>query len=1042
MKNENSKQISIGNEVKSKNKSKNLGFIMCNIPAIISNQNIVKPEQFGQVALVECHQCKMNKDLSVMINCNRNCQKSYCLECAKTYDITTFEACFYCMKICKCQPCKEGRNSPEIEIMNPNSKVVKIDDVSIIECSNQESEEVDNDDFARTNVNEIDHSNISLQQQNISPATARTINLLSEKRKKDNNVDVISKPVVHSVKIPQNQLANSKSRSKPHKKGNKRNEKMNCVSCNKLKKVRNFKHISSLIEYLYRTYIDDENKPFRADVNDNFSTNCAVLKSFYNTNYNKNCNPRSQSVNLCYECLKDKMTKLKGFSDLIKFFVNSSSIKTSDNTAGTAQNNMAPVENNQMQIENPCNLECDSNTNFAHTRSKSAPSKTDLNNPSSNQFNNLINLSITNENLRLLLTSGIPNIHSILSNVNFRRIIYPNFQNNQNEDVMPHIQQSNQTQSNSDLRRIFPTQGSLTASNNNLNRSFNDQTNLDPNSVSRSELNNNQPKFSRLDPNIIYNRDIELPRISQTVNVVHSCNSQSLENTPQTSVPYTKRAYVLDNNTMSDLSKLDKKLNISKSKQQNESYNTNKPILESKLQAPSGIKDSNPIQQGQVPPKEQIPVSRASNTNKDAHLKDKIPLENNFNAASNLSNSQVAYPHKNAAERIMNEQKELFQNQNDLEYINLLYLVEGLKHFNGRSVAAQAASIPDSNLNAFNPKMLKPILMQITENLKKKFFSLQFTSIIQKIYISYVLQNFEKFLDELGNYHSVADTAIQSLLGLIDPNDKKLVEAVKNLFLIMDAGFELFSVFIKNFSNIKTNGIKTFENIDVGLKENIKGLIKSFEEAFASNISEENNNIQNNINDNSSLIEGMRAMRDPGISYNNIIPIEVNNPNTSHNPGQAILGSLEWGQNENLESNLINQAQHTEPVFSPDVLNKGLKKSIENQGNPNRKVSANEQIYNIKENISSMTSSKSRSLQKTSKDGVKCEKVIKTDLKESIHSHSNLKNEAEHIKIGNLPQVNAENTSMRESRNFKLTSKNENAKANLASQSNSSMQKK
>jgi hypothetical protein len=185
------------------------------------------------------------------------------------------------------------------------------------------------------------------------------------------------------------------------------------------------------------------------------------------------------------------------------------------------------------------------------------------------------------------------------------------------------------------------------------------------------------------------------------------------------------------------------------------------------------------------------------------------------------------------------------------------------------------------------------------EELKKQFFSIQYYSLLQKLFISYVFKNLEIFLDQIGQSQTLGERLLNGMLTTVpktegmDQNSAKFFQTISdqliNLKTINKFGYDLTNDLNNNFEQLKNNGIRLFKSMDPNLNNTIV------------------NNTQNLINES-------------GISTNSGNNSEVMK-NLSNIMGQGV-------NNPNLDSfisNMINKKQNlSQPVFQQAINNRAM----------------------------------------------------------------------------------------------------------------------
>lgn len=230
----------------------------------------------------------------------------------------------------------------------------------------------------------------------------------------------------------------------------------------------------------------------------------------------------------------------------------------------------------------------------------------------------------------------------------------------------------------------------------------------------------------------------------------------------------------------------------------------------------------------------------ANNTGPSEHI-DKQEVEilketsnsffnNIFNQLSN-SNNNIAHNNINTTEKNTNIIKEEKENASNNTNNN------------------KDADKKDDSTNDFFKKNMCFIL----DELKKQFFSIQYFSLLQKLYTSYIFKNLELFVDNITKYHSLSEIVANNIMVLCTGKDPMLTDYSHYLRNITYIGSNLSNALSVNLNNLKFNGIKIFNSLENSLKSNLKTVIENFEDAY--NIIQDDNKNTNNPTNNQFDIE-------------------------------------------------------------------------------------------------------------------------------------------------------------------------------------------
>ena len=262
----------------------------------------------------------------------------------------------------------------------------------------------------------------------------------------------------------------------------------------------------------------------------------------------------------------------------------------------------------------------------------------------------------------------------------------------------------------------------------------------------------------------------------------------------------------------------------------------------------------------------------------------------------------------------------------------------------------------------------------ILEELKRQFFSIQYCSLLQKLFISYIFKNLEIFIEQITKNQLLGELVVNNIININNDKTNETKEIIqetennnqptssKNVNLDEQVGFlkninsigiNLTNALSNNVENLKNNGIKIFRSLEPSFHNNISSSITSIldnviplntsqSEALrninsALNIGHETNNyteqllntingIKNsNLNTLNTLNSTIGFNNTGGINSNNNININ-NNPNyNEHKKNDQYM---------NLDSNL-----HNFPFLNTNDL-------FSNNHNPNTITTNNNQIHN------------------------------------------------------------------------------------------------
>jgi hypothetical protein len=178
----------------------------------------------------------------------------------------------------------------------------------------------------------------------------------------------------------------------------------------------------------------------------------------------------------------------------------------------------------------------------------------------------------------------------------------------------------------------------------------------------------------------------------------------------------------------------------------------------------------------------------------------------------------------------------------------------------------------------------------VLEELKKQFFSVQYFSLLQKLFISYIFKNIQLFIDQISKYHSLTEIITNNLSELTRDQNKQIVDYVEYLKSISHIEINLSNAMNTNVENLKSNGIKTFKTLEDTLKMNLKGMIDN----FGGEVKE------NNLND--TLSASIYNLNKLNSFYNNLNEKDNNNIKESEqsNSNNKSLDEIKRKLNENL----------------------------------------------------------------------------------------------------------------------------------------------
>ena len=161
--------------------------------------------------------------------------------------------------------------------------------------------------------------------------------------------------------------------------------------------------------------------------------------------------------------------------------------------------------------------------------------------------------------------------------------------------------------------------------------------------------------------------------------------------------------------------------------------------------------------------------------------------------------------------------------------------------------SVKTPSIPDFSTLFNNTDDIEKTI----EDVKKKFFNLQYDNLLQKLFLSYLLGNLETFLSQLTKTQVLCENIMNNMTG----ND--LLEKLFLLKNIYNHGGNLINELASNMSQLKENANKIFRNELKDINDSINS-----------------NNINNVVNTGSSMNTG--DFGNPVYSYVNYLSPELN----------------------------------------------------------------------------------------------------------------------------------------------------------------------
>lgn len=216
------------------------------------------------------------------------------------------------------------------------------------------------------------------------------------------------------------------------------------------------------------------------------------------------------------------------------------------------------------------------------------------------------------------------------------------------------------------------------------------------------------------------------------------------------------------------------------------------------------------------------------------------------------------------------------ENAESMEQMNITNIIMDLENKN------------DSQ-NAINSSM-----NNVIAELKKQFFSIQYYSLLQKLFIGYIFKNLEIFVDKISKNQLLGNTIMSNILNSVPkmsemsdqmPNPSQQLalginEQMTMLKSINMYGLNLTSVLNSNIDELKNNGVNLIRNIDPSISLNLIKLMQDNSGDKGNTLNE--GNINNSTSHFPSTIDGI---------LNNINPTKLSNIDSKNHQHQSGLNN-------------------------------------------------------------------------------------------------------------------------------------------------------
>jgi hypothetical protein len=209
------------------------------------------------------------------------------------------------------------------------------------------------------------------------------------------------------------------------------------------------------------------------------------------------------------------------------------------------------------------------------------------------------------------------------------------------------------------------------------------------------------------------------------------------------------------------------------------------------------------------------------------------------------------------------------------------------------------------------------------EELKKQFFSIQYYSLLQKLFISYVFKNLEIFLDQISQSHTLGERILSGMMSTVpktegmDSNSAKFFQSISDqlvsLKTINKYGFDLTNELNTNFEQLKNNGIRLFKSMDPNMQSNI--VTNSQNLVNDSGIS--------NMSNSSDVMKNLSNLMGQGTNNQNIENLLSNVLNKNNNQTQSGKSMPQMNNNMNQMGNIMGGNNMNQMLLDQLIKNKG-----------------------------------------------------------------------------------------------------------------------
>lgn len=274
----------------------------------------------------------------------------------------------------------------------------------------------------------------------------------------------------------------------------------------------------------------------------------------------------------------------------------------------------------------------------------------------------------------------------------------------------------------------------------------------------------------------------------------------------------------------------------------------------------------------------------------------------------------------------------LKQNENEGSTVNKMFSENNPPNLNPFSSDPMNVTniIMNFDQNKPNSGNINGYMNNVLEELRKQFFCIQYYSLIQKLFISYIFKNLEMFIEQISKNQSLGEFVMNNMvsslpksMASLEGNSNELQNVIQNLNEQMSLlkninnyGVNLTSSLNSNFEDLKNNGIKIFKSMDPNLHNsltnNLNNLINT---ANNNNNSPKDNSIGNQIEKsqivNTHVNENMNKSQSNAQAASNppTLPQNLKNPISSFESIMNNLNGLHNITSPNQLSSLMNIGQ-------------------------------------------------------------------------------------------------------------------------------------